>query len=516
MSILIVVGADPAVEYARGHNILHVIAGNLGGSSSAALETARHFIGGLHAAGLAGSFDGWNAGVVRALNLIGRGHSGDDEATGLEIAALLYERGARCGENEVGPHCDVPVERHVKRFIGVDVGVALTLTARDFGGATFALRPPDSGKLAELEAIGLTLRMNTAADPDEAILSLWRESPAGGSAVFTVTMADAGNRAAREFQVSAAIATPLLASLWDAAREGDAARTKSALDGLDPEHADAADRDGITPLLIAAATLGHAEVVSVLVVAGANPDPVWRGRAFGGVPHLMASADLPLGWAQRFNVLRSFSDAMKTRATMINWNRPDLRNKRPLDLLNDSSVGADANDGAVILRMSDLMLKNGGSCVAGEWPYSPVCAGSLGRVLADILDREAPDGAAASAAWRAIEEAGLDPNLAGGGERPILTDAGLARRAAAVSILITLGADLDDLPNGGFMRAIADSINRNNAPEFLEVTRHFFGGLHTAGLTDSFDGWNLGERPLLEHLSGHHSPARFEIAALLV
>ena len=515
VSILIVVGADPAVEYARGHNILHVIAGNLGGSSSAALETARHFIGGLHAAGLAGSFDGWNTGVVRALNLIGRGHSGDDAAIGWEIAALLYERGARCRESEVGPHCDVPVERHVKRFIGVDVGVALTLTARDFGGATFALRPPDSGKLAELEAIGLTLRTNTEADPDEAILSLWRESPAGGAAVFTVTMADAGNRVAREFQVSADIATPLLASLWDAAREGDAARTKSALDGLDPEHADAADRDGITPLLIVAATLGHAEVVSVLVVAGANPDPVWRGRAFGGVPHLMASADLPLGWAQRFNVLRSFSDAIETRATMINWNRPDSRNRRPLDLLNDSSVGADANDGAVILRMSDLMLKNGGSCVAGEWPYFPVCAGSLGRALADILDREAPDGAAAAAAWRAMEDAGLDPNLAGGGERPILTDAGLARRAAAVSILIALGADLDDLPNGGFMRAIADSINRNNAPEFLEVTRHFFGGLHAAGLTDFYDGWNLGERPLLEHLSDDHGPAPFEIAALL-
>ena len=200
---------------------------------------------------------------------------------------------------------------------------------------------------------------------------------------------------------------------------------------------------------------------------------------------------------------------------MLNWNRPDSRNRRPLDLLNDSSVGADANDGAVILRMSDLMLKNGGSCVAGEWPYSPVCAGSLGRVLADILDREAPDGAAAAAAWRAIEDAGLDPNLAGGGERPILTDAGLARRAVAVSILIALGADLDDLPNGGFMRAIAASINRNNAPEFLEVTRHFFGGLHTAGLTDSYDGWNLGERPLLERLSDDHGPAPFEIAALL-
>ena len=295
VSILIVVGADPAVEYVRGrsilhviarslgvedvhgHNILHVIAGNLGGSSSAALETARHFIGGLHAAGLAGSFDGWNAGAEPALNLVDRGHSGDDAATGLEIAALLYERGARCGESEVGPHCDVPVERHVKRFIGVDVGVALTLTARDFGGATFALRPPDSHKLARLEAIGLTLRTNNEADPDEAILSLWRENLTGGSAVFTVTMADASNRAAREFQVSADIATPLLASLWAVTRAGDAESTRFLLHALGLEHADAPGRDGITPLLIVAATLGHAEVVSVLVVAGANPDPVWRG-----------------------------------------------------------------------------------------------------------------------------------------------------------------------------------------------------------------------------------------------
>ena len=516
VSILIVAGADPAVEDVGGRNILHVIAGNPGGgSSSAALETARHFIGGLHAAGLAGSFDGWNAGAEPALNLIAGGHSGGDAATGLEIAALLYERGARCGAGEAGSHCDVPVERHVKRFVGLDVGAALTLTARDFGGATFALPPPDSRKLARLEAIGLTLRTDTAADPDEAILSLWRESPAGGATAFTVTMVDGSNRAAREFRVSAEITAPLLASLWAAARGGDAESTRLLLQALGLEHADAPGSDGVTPLLVVAATLGHAEVVSVLVAAGANPDPVWPGGAVGGIPHLMASSDLPLGWADKLDVLRSFSGALEARATMADWNRVNAFDKRPLDLLNDSFVGAGANDGAVILRISDLMLKNGGSCVAGEWPYSTVCAGSLGRALVDILDREAPDGAAAAAAWRAMENAGLDPNLVGGGGRPIVTDAGLAGRAAAVSILIALGADPDELSDGGFLRAIADEINRENAPEFLEVARHFFGGLHTAGLTDSFDGWNREEGRLLERLSGHHSPARFEIAALL-
>ena len=516
VSILIAVGADPAVEDVRGHNILHVIAGNSGGgASAAALETARHFIGGLRAAGLAGSFDGWNAGVEPALNLIDRGHNGDDAAIGLEIAALLYERGARCGEGAVGPHCEVPVERRVKRFVWLDADAALTLTARDFGGAAFTLPPPDSGKLAELDAVGLTLRTNTAADPDEAILSLWRENPGGGAAVFTVTMVDAGNRAAREFQVSADIAVPLLASLWAAARAGDAESTRSILRALGPERANALDRDGITPLLVVAATLGHAEVVSALVAAGANPDPAWRGGAVGGVPHMMASADLPPGWAEKLNVLRSFSAALEARGTVLRWNRPNARDKRPLDLLNDSFAGADANDGAVILRIADLMLKNGASCAADEWPYSTICVGSRGRALMDALDRDAPDGAAAAAAWRAMEDAGLDPNLLGGGARPIVTDAGLARRAAAVSILITLGADPDELSDGGFMRAVADSINRRNAPEFLDVTRHFFGGLHAAGLADSFDGWSRGERPLLERLSDHHGSASFEIAALL-
>ena len=516
VSILIVAGADPAVEDVGGGNILHVIAGNQGGgSSSSALDVLRHFIGGLHAAGLSGSFDGWNAGGEPALNMIAGGHSGGDAATGLEIAALLYERGARCGEGEAGSHCDVPVERRVKRFVGLDVGAALTVAARDFGGATFALLPPDWRKLARLEAIGLTLRTDTAADPDEAVLSLWRESQAGGATAFTVTMVDASNRAAREFRVSAEITTPLLASLWAAAREGDAESTRILLNALGLEHANAPGRDGVTPLLVMAATLGHAEVVSVLVVAGANPDPVWPGGAVGGIPHLMASSDLPLGWADKLDVLRSFSAALETRGTVVNWNEPNAGNKRPLDLLNDSSVGADANDGAVILRISDLMLKNGGSCVAGEWPYSTVCIGSLGRALVGILDREAPDGAAAAAAWRVMENAGFDPNMIGGGGRPIVTDAGLAGRAAAVSVLIALGADPDELSDGGFLRAIADEINRENAPEFLEVARHFFGGLHIAGLMDSFDGWNLGDRPLLEHLRDDHGPALFEIAALL-
>ena len=519
-SILIAAGANPSSGVARNFNILHVIALNEESvAATAMLETTRYVLGGLRAAGLADSFDGWNAGLTPPLNFISRGY-GAGGAAAAEIAALLYERGARCGAGigGGGSHCDVPVARHVERFVGGGFGVTLTLTARDFGGATFALLPPDSGKLAELAAVGLTLRTNTAADPDEAMLFLRDENPAAGAAVFTVTMADAGNRAAREFRVSADVEASALASLRAAVRTGDAALARSILaapNPADPVDANATDYDGSTPLLIAAALLGHAEVVSVLVVAGANPDPVWGAESADGVLHLMAAAGAAPRWAQRLNVLRSFSGALEVRATTADWNRVNTLDQRPLDLLSDSSAGADANDGAVILRMADLMLKNGASCATGAWPYSAACAGSLGRVLTDILDRSAPDGAAAAAAWRAVEDAGLNPNRIGGGASPILTDAGLAGRAAAVSVLITIGADLDGPFEQGLLPAIADAANAATAPELLRVARHFFGGLHAAGLADSYDGWNQGDPPLLARFNDSAGPAALEIAALL-
>ena len=516
VSILIVAGMDPAAEDPDGYNILHFITDNSEGVAAATmLEVTRHFIGGLHAAGLADSFDGWNSGESPALSFMRHGYDAED-AAGLEIAALLYERGARCGEDESGPHCRLPFERRAVNIGGGEIGPALTLTARDFGGAAFTLSSPDADKLAELADVGLTLLANTAANPDEMILSLSRQSPAGGSVVFTVTMTDSDDRAAREFRVSAEIAHPLLASLWNAAQTGDAEGTRSILTALGPEYVNTVDRDGITPLLIAAATLGHAEVVSVLVVAGADPDPVWHEGRSEGVLHLMAVESPRLRWTQKSNVLQSFSGALDARATMVNWNRTNISGKSPLELLGDSLSGASAGDRAIILRMSDLMLQNGALCGAGEWPYSDACVGSLGRALVDILDRNAPDGAAAFAAWRAIEEAGMDPNWVGGEEEPILEGAGLNGRAAAVSVLITIGAN----PNGprldgGLLDAIADNASEQTAPGYLKVTRYFLGGLHAAGLADSFDGWNRGAPSPLALLDDYDGPAAFEMAALL-
>ena len=142
----------------------------------------------------------------------------------------LYERGARCRYDARAQVCGLPVESRLIRVGGNEIGWSTTLFARDFAGAVFSMPLPDAGNLAALASIGLTLRANAAASPDELVLSLFAADAVGGSAVFTVTMMNANNQAAREFRVRAETARPLLASLWNAAREGDAARTKSALD----------------------------------------------------------------------------------------------------------------------------------------------------------------------------------------------------------------------------------------------------------------------------------------------
>ena len=197
-----------------------------------------------------------------------------------------------------------PFEERLLRVGGGETGWSATLLARDFAGAVFSTPLPDAGKLAALASIGLTLRADAGASPDALILSLSGAGAGAGSAVFTVTMRGADNQAAREFRVRAETVAPLLASLWRAVREGDAARTQLALDGLGPEHADATDRDGVTPLLIVAATLGHAEVVSLLIAAGADPDARHPSLFNRGVPHLTAAEGLPPSSA--LAVLRSF------------------------------------------------------------------------------------------------------------------------------------------------------------------------------------------------------------------
>ena len=170
-----------------------------------------------------------------------------------------------------------------------------------------------------------------------------------------------------------------------------------ALDaGADPDH-----KAGEVPLLIVAATMGHAEIVSVLVTAGADPDARWKrascvsqtvGRA---VPHLVAqnnfSPTLYYTWGTALNVLRHFADAVNqtANATTYDWNAegvsPNCGSTNPaIDFLasrfrnDDASLPEESDDEKylAIMGMADIMLANKASCANAGIPKHVTCAGS--------------------------------------------------------------------------------------------------------------------------------------------
>ena len=156
---------------------------------------------------------------------------------------------------------------------------------------------------------------------------------------------------------------------------------------------DTEDLDG-TPILIVAATMGHAEIVGALITAGANPNArlsssICDGASIGrAVPHLTAQNNFnPLApaestlyytWGTALNVLRHFAEAVNdTPSASYDWNAPgadldcaDESNARARDFLRPryAAVAASApgeSDAAKRLameRMAAVLAANGSSC----------------------------------------------------------------------------------------------------------------------------------------------------------
>ena len=497
-SVFIAAGADPEVS-AGGRNFLHYFAGDSGRSAQVALDILRYFIGGLWVAGLSGSFDGWNASDESPLSYFARSRS--DGPAEREVAALMYERGARCGRGAGRALCRVPVEERLALVGGDDIGRALTLVARDFGGAVFTLPQPDADKLADMASAGWTLLANTAADPDEAVLSRLRASPGGETAVFTVTMVSAQGEAAREFRVRAETTAPLLPSLRAAVRSGDAEAARNLLDMLGSERANA--HDGGAPLLAVAAALGHAKMVSVLITAGANPNARHPSFKDFTIPRLLTGDDLTLSGAVKWETLRHFGDAVETRATVFDWNQPDAGGAPPLESLPawfDRSV--DAGEREIILRATDYMLMRGARCrtnIKNALRFHSACAGTLGGALAAMLSgARAPGEEEMQNALLAMKSAGIPLDVAGLPERGhVLPIAAGMGRAAAVSILLAAGADPDEKSDGRNVPHHAAWKSGEDASGMLEVVRGFIGGIGGgaanalgARRAKRFHGWN--------------------------
>ena len=301
-----------------------------------------------------------------------------------------------------------------------------------------------------------------------------------------------------------------------------AANVSVVLDLLDDDRVSPDIEDSVgTPILIVAATLGHAEIVSVLVTAGAYSDARLRTAICGGdsigraVPHVTALNDSGRGlyytWGTALTVLRHFSDAVNQVGAPYDWDSDGVASNcfaeaRALDYLrlrfDDAAAslpaeGVDAKR-AAIRRMADILIANGSSCEREENRNHATCAGSLSAAEASLLaEVKKPRGAAnVSVVLDLLDDDSVSPDIGDLEGTPILIVAATLGHAEIVSVLVTAGAD----PNGRIFvgkaigRAVPHVLAVNNfvsgsGPQHyswetaLNVLRHFADAVDQAGAT---------------------------------
>ena len=320
--------------------------------------------------------------------------------------------------------------------------------------------------------------------------------------------------------VLTAVNATLLAEVEKGRDSADAAVVAALLDE-DTAHPDIKDADG-RPLLILAARNGHAEIVSVLVTAGAEvnaADPVFRG--FGAVHHAASAlsgenAGGALGpWAARASVLYYFGGGLEVRNAasgdaVFVWNREDDNSFRPLDLLVDSlGDAADAAERVLLQEMADYLIARGGECGVKTADRSqPACRGTLRGLLDEV--EKATGAADVTVFSELLENRGADPDHADAAGRPLLILAARNGHAELVSILAVAGADVNatdpTFNNADVAHHLATPLGDPAAgPRGLRasVLRYFGGGLdvrRNTGVASAGFEWNRedndGKRPL--------------------
>ena len=495
LSVLVTLGAPaehpPNISGARG--VLHQISRATDNYAGEALTVLRYFIGGLSVAGKLSGYGSWNSGsdIGRPLNALNTYASGADADADdvLEIHSLMYEQGARCASGTAG-ECGVPAD-DVSGGAAPYAGSAFTITARAYSGMQSGVT--GAGALASLAANGWTVSLNAGAHPDEAaVLRTRAPLETDAAAIFTLTLTSAAGADSRYVRASVGFGEDFASVLISAARAGDAAEVRRALDGLTPPYAES---DGSIPLLIAAATLGHSEVVSILITAGFDPDARLASAFNRNVALLMAShTDAELTRGERLEVMRSFGDAVVTRGTVFDWNERDARPFHFSWLLKLSGDAA-PSEASLLLDMADYALTRGMHCghISNNNRYRTYCAGRLGAALATAVDdaRESGGTATILAAGEAMVAAGVPLHVAGDTDwGRVVGRAAFRRNGPAVSILVTLGADAE-VPDG--VRGAAHQVARasDNYPESaLSLLQYFIGGLEVAGKLSNYGSWS--------------------------
>ena len=350
VSILIVLGADPeARNPATNRQVAHFAARGL------RLEVLRYYIA---AIGLVGHSHDWNNGsdAGTPLNILQNWHGGNRGAEAREFAALIYERGGRCGGG--GFYCDtVPTETRSTVIADDTRGDVLTIVARDFGAAEFTLALPEAEARTILASIGWTLRLDAAEHPHRAILERG-ETTSKQAAVFTITAQYDGD-AVRHYIVSARLAgaeaDPNAALAEELAKDApDSARIAELLNqGADVNHTD----DGGEALLLRMARADKYLAVSILITLGADPE-ARTPTSNRQVPH-WAARDV------RLEVLRYYIAAIGLVGHSHDWNNGSDAGT-PLNILQNWHGG---NRGAEAREFAALIYERGGRCGGGGGFY---------------------------------------------------------------------------------------------------------------------------------------------------
>ena len=274
-----------------------------------------------------------------------------------------------------------------------------------------------------------------------------------------------------------------------------------------------------TPLLIVAATLGHAKIVSVLVTAGADADA--RDSDENAVPHIVAindfgSAPLHYSWGTALNVLRHFADAVNQSGAAYDWTSTRINGLRAVEILEYRySAAAAVWSGETVpekekamLRMANIMLANGDSCLSSRtWSSHITCTGSGSQLLAEV--QKAPGAANLSVVLERLND-DVGPDTADANGVPVLIVAATMGHAEIVSVLVTAGANVTAKdPNVSDMLNVvhhaATPLNRPAAgPRSLRASvLYYFGGgldVRNAASGDAVFDWNAesasGYRPL--------------------
>ena len=405
-------------------------------------------------------------------------------------------------------------------------GDALDVRNMTDGDANFDWNRPDKNGHSALDILRLAKDKNPRPNgEDENIIHAMADYMLARGANCKTTSDKTRRICAGNAQITSARAS-LTAELNKARGVAKVSVVLRLLDA-DGAHPDMADSNG-RPLLILAAIKGHQAIVSALVTFGANPDARLPGSGNNpglGVPHVVAKNNYPPGglyyaWRTGEHIMRHFAGALDAVGAAYDWNTLG-GGMRPLEYLRagyDHGSNAAKWPGewntlkyAAIRDIRDVIVAAGGSCRdAPAWshPNHVTCVRSAAPETDTETDMDTAAAAVSliaavtntatsagevSAAGRAALDAGVDlDDIHNGGAGPhILALAAQSGHAAAVSVLLTLGAAADgrDLDNRTVPHLAAVNSDAS-APLQARILRHFIGGLHAAGKTDSFNGWN--------------------------